>query len=133
MSDAAESVKATILVVDDDPEILGMLSARLGATGYKIITAADGEAAVTRAEAENPDLVVLDVMMPKMNGWEVARALRQKETTRGIKIVMLTAIGAQVNEMTSPLYGADAHIDKPFEFKALEAVIAQLLAGGSAK
>lgn len=126
-AESADTVSSTILVVDDDPAILGMLEARLSSTGFRVVTAADGEEALTEARAIRPALVVLDVMMPRMNGWEVARALRQDEVTRDTKIVMLTAIGPQVNEMTSPLYGADAHIDKPFDFKALERIIHDLL------
>ena len=118
---------AKVLVVDDDPEILKMLKMRLSNSGYDVSTAADGQQAVDRAREVQPHLVVLDVMMPKMNGWEVARALRQEEGTKNVKIIMLTAIGPHVNEMTSPLYGADAHLDKPFDFKTLEATIAELL------
>lgn len=130
MSKAAQSggeAPTTVLVVDDDLAIVGMLETRLSSTGYRVLTAADGEEALQQARDARPELVVLDVMMPKMNGWEVARALRQDDDTKHIKIVMLTAIGPQVNEMTSPLYGADAHIDKPFEFKELEAIIENLL------
>jgi CheY-like chemotaxis protein len=118
---------ASILVVDDDPEIVSMLSTRLGARGYKVSTASDGKTAIERAKRERPDLVLLDVMMPGKSGWEVARALKQDPVTQAIKIVMVTAIGEHVNEMTSPLYGADAHIDKPFEFENLERVIAGLV------
>ena len=118
---------ASILVVDDDPEIVSMLTTRLGARGYKVSTASDGKAAIERAKRERPDLVLLDVMMPGKSGWEVARALKQDPVTQAIKIVMVTAIGEHVNEMTSPLYGADAHIDKPFEFERLERVIAGLV------
>lgn len=119
---------ASILVVDDDPEIVSMLSTRLNARGYTVSTAADGNQALELAKRERPEIVLLDVMMPGKSGWEVARALKQDPDTQGIKIVMVTAIGAQVNEITSPLYGADAHIDKPFEFEKLERVIAQLVA-----
>jgi DNA-binding response OmpR family regulator len=118
----------TILVVDDDPEIVTMLSLRLGKRGYAVITAVDGNEALEKARRERPNLVILDVMMPGKTGWEVARALRQDPVTEAIKVVMLTAIGAQVNEMTSPLYGADAHIDKPFEFEELERTLVDLLA-----
>lgn len=104
-----------------------MLNLRLGKRGYRVIEASDGESALALARAEQPALVVLDIMMPKMNGWEVARSLRQNADTRDIKIIVLTAIGAQINEMTSPLYGADAHIDKPFQFTDLEAKIDELL------
>lgn len=129
MSTAEDSQdqRTRVLVVDDDPDILQMLEMRLSNSGYDVATAADGEEALTRAKQTNPHLVVLDVMMPKMNGWEVARALRQEEATKDVKIIMLTAIGPHVNEMTSPLYGANAHLDKPFDFKKLEASISELL------
>jgi DNA-binding response OmpR family regulator len=117
----------SILVVDDDPEILGMLQLRLEHRGYKVTTASDGKEALTMAKRSRPDLMILDVMMPAKNGWEVARALKQDPVTEGIKILMLTAIGAQVNELTSPLYGADAHLDKPFNFNELDKTIAKLL------
>ena len=121
--------QASILVVDDDPEIVTMLTTRLGHRGYKVSSAGDGHRALELARREKPDLVLLDVMMPGKSGWEVARALKQDPVTQGIKIVMVTAIGEQVNEITSPLYGADAHIDKPFEFEKLERVIGGLLTG----
>lgn len=117
----------SILVVDDDPEIVTMLSTRLASRGYRVETASDGREALVAAKRGRPDLMILDVMMPGKNGWEVARALKQDPITEPIKVIMLTAIGAQVNELTSPLYGADAHFDKPFDFAALEATIAQLL------
>ena len=119
---------ASILVVDDDPEIVAMLThAPQRTRGYKVSTASDGHRALELAKRERPDIVLLDVMMPGKSGWEVARALKQDPVTQGIKIVMVTAIGEQVNEITSPLYGADAHIDKPFEFERLEQVIAGLV------
>src|SRR5512138_3184248 len=119
---------ASILVVDDDPEIVSMLSTRLGARGYKVSTASDGRAAIELAKRERPDVVLLDVMMPGKSGWEVARALKQDPVTAGSKIVMVSAIGEKTNEITAPIYGADAHVDKPFEFEQLERVIANLLA-----
>ena len=122
------SKSARILVVDDDPEIVTMLSARLTKRGYKVSTANDGHRALELAKREKPDLVLLDVMMPGKSGWEVARALKQDPVTEGVKIVMLTAIGEKTNEITAPIYGADAHVDKPFEFEKLEKVIAGLLA-----
>ena len=121
------STGKTILVVDDDPEIVTMVSLRLGKRGYRVLTAVDGVQALASTRRDHPDLVILDVMMPGKNGWEVARAIRQDPATEKIKVVMLTAIGEQVNEMTSPLYGADAHIDKPFEFERLEQTLRQLL------
>ena len=117
----------SILVVDDDPEIVTLLSTRLGKRGYKISTANDGTQALELAKRDKPDLVLLDVMMPGKSGWEVARALKQDPETESVKIVMVTAIGEKTNEITAPIYGADAHIDKPFEFEKLERVINQLL------
>lgn len=127
MSDDAEAASGTILLADDNQQILGMLAARLEKRGYTILTAGDGEEALELARTRAPALVVLDVMMPKKNGWEVARALKQSETTARIKVVVLTAIGESINEMTSPLYGADAYLDKPFDFGELERTIRDLI------
>jgi len=127
MSTEGDSAGPKILVVDDNPQILGMLSARLKKRGYSVVTADDGEQALEKVQEERPVLVVLDVMMPKKNGWEVARAIRQNPETSMTKIVILTAIGESINEMTSPLYGADAHLDKPFDFNDLEKTISQLI------
>jgi CheY-like chemotaxis protein len=118
---------ASILVVDDDPEIVTMLSTRLSKRGYTVSTASDGNKALELAKRERPDVVLLDVMMPGKSGWEVARALKQDPVTAHSKIVMVSAIGEKTNEITAPIYGADAHVDKPFEFEQLERVIAKLL------
>ncbi len=104
-----------------------MLSTRLGRRGYKISTANDGVSAIALAKKELPDLVLLDVMMPGKSGWEVARALKQDPITQHVKIMMVSAIGEKTNELTAPIYGADAHIDKPFEFEKLEKLISGLL------
>jgi DNA-binding response OmpR family regulator len=117
----------TVLVADDDPQILSMVAMRLGSRGYKVLEARDGAEAMKLAKAERPDLVVLDVMMPQMNGWEVARALRQDPVLKDVGIVMLTAIGEHINELTSPLYGADEYIDKPFDFTDLEKKVASVM------
>jgi CheY-like chemotaxis protein len=123
------SNSASILVVDDDPEIVTMLNTRLTKRGYKVATAGDGHRAIELAKRDKPDIVLLDVMMPGKSGWEVARALKQDPLTQHVKIVMVSAIGEKTNEITAPIYGADAHVDKPFEFEKLEKVIAGLLAG----
>ncbi len=119
---------ATILLVDDDPSIVGMLSARLSKRGFSVITAGDGEEALEKMREQRPDLVVLDVMMPKMSGWEVARSMRHDPALETIKIVMLTAIGEGLSSMTAPLYDVDAKIDKPFDFRKLDQTIDRLLA-----
>jgi DNA-binding response OmpR family regulator len=120
--------KQRILVADDDPEILTLLGMRLKQRGYEVLEAGDGEKALEQAREKSPDLVLLDVMMPQKNGWEVARELKQDPKTKDIGIVILTAIGEKMNELTSPLYGADAYVDKPFEFDKLEKTIAKVLA-----
>lgn len=124
---AAQAKKGTILIADDDPEILTMLSIRLRKRGYTTIEASDGLQTLQMARVQKPDLVLLDVMMPGKNGWEVAKALREDPVLAEVGIVMLTAIGERVNEMTSPLYGADDYVDKPFDFVDLEKKIRAVL------
>ncbi len=119
--------KPVLLIADDDPEILAMLSLRLSKKGYTVVEAVDGIQTLRQAREKNPDLVILDVMMPGKNGWEVARELRADPKLRNVGIVMLTAIGEKVNELTSPLYGADEYVDKPFDFADLEARLKKVL------
>lgn len=119
--------KPVILIADDDPEILTMLGIRLSKKGYEVLEAVDGNQTLSLAHDHHPDLVLLDVMMPGKNGWEVAKELRADDSFANVGIVMLTAIGEKVNEMTSPLYGADAYVDKPFDFSDLEAKIKRVL------
>lgn len=122
------SEKARILVADDDLEILSLVSRHLGALASEVLEASDGEEALRVARSEKPDLVVLDVMMPGMSGWEVCRAIREDESLGTTGVIMLTGIGERLNEMTSPLYGADAFLDKPFELDELEAKVREVLA-----
>lgn len=103
-----------VLVAEDDLEIAGLLRKALTGAGYRIALAYDGEEALRLALGQKPDLVILDVMMPQMNGWEVCKALRARQEFQDVGILMLTAIGPNLNEMTAPLYGADDHLDKPF-------------------
>ena len=119
--------KPVILIADDDPEILTMLGIRLSKKGYQVLEAVDGNQTIDLAHKHHPDLVLLDVMMPGKNGWEVAKELRSDDDLANVGIVMLTAIGEKVNELTSPLYGADAYIDKPFDFTDLETKIKDIL------
>ncbi|HEX2572449.1 MAG TPA: response regulator [Polyangia bacterium] len=125
--------KPLLLIADDDPEILAMLSLRLGKKGYEVVEAADGVQTLRVAREKMPDVVILDVMMPRKNGWEVARELRADPQLHDVGIVMLTAIGEKINEMTSPLYGADEYVDKPFDFADLESRIRRVLAAKGEK
>jgi DNA-binding response OmpR family regulator len=124
----ADGHKPVVLIADDDPEILSLLSIRLSRGGYKVLEAVDGEQTLAAVREHFPDVIILDVMMPGKNGWEVAKELRHDPRFRDIGIVMLTAIGEKINELTSPLYGADEYVDKPFEFADLEAKISAVLA-----
>jgi DNA-binding response OmpR family regulator len=117
----------TILVADDDVEILGLITRHLRTIDVRILEASDGEEALKVVRREKPDLVILDVMMPGMTGWEVCRAIREDDALAKTGVIMLTGIGERLNEMTSPLYGADEYLDKPFEFRDLDARIQRVL------
>ncbi|MBZ0117170.1 MAG: response regulator [Sandaracinaceae bacterium] len=118
----------TILVADDDVEILGLVTRHLRTKNVRLLEASDGEEALKIARKDRPDLVILDVMMPGMTGWEVCRAIRDDESLAGMGVIMLTGIGERLNEMTSPLYGADEYLDKPFDFGDLDELVARVLA-----
>src|SRR6476620_2551507 len=125
MSQAEESV--VVLVADDEPSTLALVASHVRSKGYKVLEASDGDQAWQLAYEHLPDLVILDVMMPGMSGWEVCRKIREAVSLAHTGVIMLTGIGERLNEMTSPLYGADAHIDKPFEFSHLDQRISETL------
>jgi DNA-binding response OmpR family regulator len=117
--DASKKLRK-ILIADDDLEILSLVRRHLRKKGLDVVEASDGEEALETARKEKPDLVILDVMMPGMSGWEVCRAIREDESLAHTRVIMLTGIGERLNEMTSPLYGADDYLDKPFDFGELD-------------
>ena len=119
--------RVKLLLADDDLEILSIMRKRLSTRGYELVEANNGDEALELALSERPHCIVLDVMMPKRNGWEVCKYLRDRDEHRDIGIVMLTAIGPKLNELTSPLYGADEYLDKPFDLDVLEATIEKVL------
>jgi DNA-binding response OmpR family regulator len=121
-----KTTETKILVADDDLEILGLVARHLERTHPSVLQASDGDEALKVARRERPDIIVLDVMMPGMSGWEVCRAVREDEDLKGTGVLMLTGIGERLNEMTSPLYGADDFLDKPFELAELDRKIAAL-------
>ncbi|HLI55109.1 MAG TPA: response regulator [Acidimicrobiales bacterium] len=104
----------TVLVVDDDPVIVNLLQVNFEIEGYDVLTATGGEAGLAQARAAHPDVMVLDVMMPGIDGLEVARRLRSDEATRRIPIVLLSA-KAQVSDIQAGLAVADDYVTKPFE------------------
>jgi two-component system alkaline phosphatase synthesis response regulator PhoP len=112
--------KPLLLIADDDAELMGIILKRLQQLDeYEFITASDGESAVQMIRERRPDAVILDVMMPRKNGWEVLKEIRKDDGTKNTGVLMLTGIGAKLNEITSPLHGADEYIDKPFNFSEL--------------
>lgn len=113
-----------ILVVDDEASIRRILETRLKMVGYEVITAADGEEAVEAYQKHNPDLVILDVMMPKMDGYGVTREIRKTSET---PIIILTALGDVSERITGLELGADDYVIKPFSPKELEARVKAVL------
>jgi len=119
--------KPIVLVADDEPSMVAMLSSHLRSKGYTVLEASDGDQAWELAHEHLPNLVLLDVMMPGMSGWEVCRKIREAVSLAHTGVIMLTGIGENLNEMTSPLYGADAYLDKPFEFSDLDQKISETI------
>ena len=113
-----------ILIIDDEPHILKMVEARLKAQGYDIVSACDGEEGLAKAAQEKPNLIITDVMMPKVDGFEVCRRLRSDEALKHIPIIMLTARGQAPDIKKGMEKGADAYVAKPFEAAALVGIIA---------
>lgn len=104
----------TVLVVDDDPVIVNLLQVNFEIEGYDVLTATGGEAGLAQARAGHPDVIVLDVMMPGIDGLEVARRLRAEADTRAIPIILLSA-KAQASDIQAGLAVADEYVTKPFE------------------
>lgn len=126
MNSTAPSVP-TVLIADDDLDVLSILRGALRNKKVEIIEASDGDEAMEKVLEHLPKVVILDVMMPGQSGWEVCRNIREHSSTKDTKVIMLTGIGERMNEMTSPLYGADAHMDKPFDVDELSKLVDRLL------
>ena len=116
-----------ILAVDDEAHILELLSFNLEASGYRVVTAATGEDALTVCQQERPAMVLLDIMLPGMDGMEVCRRLKGAPTTADIPIIMLTAKGEEVDKILGLELGADDYITKPFSVRELIARVKALL------
>jgi len=108
-----------ILIVDDEQEILDLLTFNLRREGYETLAVADGEAALIQAHAARPDLIILDVMLPGKDGWEVLRCLRQDPVTRSVPVVFLTARESEIDEVVGLELGADDYIIKPISMHKL--------------
>ncbi|HZQ86056.1 MAG TPA: response regulator [Acidimicrobiales bacterium] len=106
---------ATVLVVDDDPVIQKLLQVNFELEGYKVITASDGIEGLERARADLPDAIILDIMMPKMNGLDVARALKASDDTKDIPVLLLSAKAQASDVAVGMEIGADDYVTKPFD------------------
>ncbi len=120
-----------ILVVDDEPNIVLSLEFLMKQAGFQVRTASDGEAGLTAIAAEQPDLVLLDVMMPRKNGYEVCQAIRANPDWKAIRIIMLTAKGREVEREKGLALGADDYITKPFSTQEVVERVRELLAEAS--
>ncbi len=120
----------TVLIVDDEPNIAISVNFLMSREGLEVLTAHDGEEGLARIRADRPDLVVLDVMMPKLDGFEVCRAVRTDPALAGVRILMLTAKGRTAEIAKGLSLGADAYIPKPFSTRELVAKVKELLETG---
>ncbi|MBL7140111.1 MAG: response regulator [Planctomycetes bacterium] len=128
MADEPEKVRGKILVVDDYPANVKLLERNLQAAGYETVAANDGQEALEKVQAEKPDLILLDIMMPKIDGFEVCRRLRADEATAVIPIIMVTALKETEDRIRGLEAGADDFISKPFDRGELLARVKSLLA-----
>ena len=120
-------VRPKILLVDDNPIILEIEKSVLKVEDYLIETASDGTEALEKVESFQPDLILLDIMMPQMDGYQVARVLKEKDTTRSIPIIMVTAKRRPEDMNEGYLEGAAGYITKPFKSEELLKVVKILL------
>ena len=132
LAPVAGKVKTTakILIVDDEPDAVELIRFNLSAAGYEVVTAEDGEQALKRARASVPDLILLDVMLPEVDGLEVCKILRRDPATSAIPIIMLTAKAAEIDRVLGLELGADDYVTKPFSPRELVLRIKSMLRRG---
>ena len=119
MKEVNSVAKGKILVVDDEVYIVHILDFSLGVEGYDVMTALDGEQALAKVAQDKPDLIVLDIMMPKLDGYETCKALKSDPETRDIPVILLSAKGRNVDQKVGFEVGADDYITKPFSPRKL--------------
>jgi len=119
--------KTTLLVIEDDPDIVELLRYNLEREGFRVVIAADGEKGLSEAARLQPDLVLLDLMLPGLDGLEVCRRLRGQDGTRGIPVLILTAKGEEADIVVGLEMGADDYLSKPFSSRELVARVRALL------
>jgi two-component system phosphate regulon response regulator PhoB len=120
-------MKPKILVVDDEPDLVELIEVNFTAAGFTVFFAANGAAALRQAREKAPDLILLDVMLPEMDGLEVCKILRQDAATRRIPILMLTARAAEIDRILGLELGADDYVTKPFSVRELVLRVKNLL------
>jgi two-component system alkaline phosphatase synthesis response regulator PhoP len=120
-------VARTILLIDDEPELVKLLDYNLSKAGYLVLTAKDGAAGLATARKHAPDAVILDVMMPGLDGWEVCKRLRQDPSTSALPVIMLTAKADEGDRVLGLELGADDYVTKPFGVRELLARVKALL------
>lgn len=117
----------TLLLADDDAQLREVLRMHLESRGYEVREAADGDEALVEANRLKPHLAILDIVMPGVNGWEVARMLRKNPETEQIRLLMLSGIGEDVLGPNLPILGGDVGLDKPFDLDDLDEALRVLL------
>jgi DNA-binding response OmpR family regulator len=120
-----------ILIVDDEPNIVLALELLMKKEGYEVHTVDDGERAVQAAKELRPDLILLDIMMPKMDGYEVCQRIRSDALLKDVSIIMLTAKGREVEREKGLALGADHYITKPFSTRQVVMKVKEILAARS--
>lgn len=120
-------MRGKILVVDDSPTDLALMVAPLRREGYDVITATDGEEALRLVSAEQPGCVVLDVVMPRKNGFQVCRTIKSGADSKHIPVILLTSKSERTDEMWGKRQGADVYLTKPFDSTALLSHVRQLM------
>src|SRR5262245_12045959 len=120
-------MKTRILVVDDEPDAVELIDFNLKASGYEVISAVDGEEAVAKARVVAPKLIILDLMLPEVDGLEVCKILRRDPRTSGIPIIMVTAKAAEMDRVVGLELGADDYLTKPFSPRELVLRVKRLL------
>jgi two-component system, OmpR family, alkaline phosphatase synthesis response regulator PhoP len=120
-------MKEKILIVDDEKDIVRMLEYNLKKEGFRVLCAFDGESAVRSARHDHPDIIILDLMLPGIDGFEVCRQLKKEDATRGIPLVMLSAKAQEADKIVGLELGADDYITKPFSPRELTARIKAVL------
>ncbi len=116
-----------ILIVEDDPKSLELTRDVIEASGYSTVAAIDGEQGVKLARDKKPDLILMDIMMPKMDGYTACRAIKIDKLTREIPVIMLTAAGYELNKKLAQNMGASGYVTKPFNIEELKGIINQYL------